>query len=248
MIAFGFALHALFHDENSRFADHSHHWQFRSLAASPASAVYFAFQTMVGEFNFNLFDVGPDTGLPSRYVRKAVYAACVVAGNLILLNVLIAIMTSAFGRINNDVVKRGLFERARLIHYFCRVQTYAPYQCYAPFNIFSLAYTALRHTCVKEPYKRLSAETPAIPTMHAPGLPRRQFNNGTDFAHCEEVLGRVRALENISYNRSQLKSVVFAEEIARVREREYGGTQRSVPTSVIVEEFMSCTDPLQLIQ
>lgn len=242
IVASGLALHTLFHDERRRVENHSHHWAFRSLVASPASAIFSSFQTFVGDFEFGVFDIGADTGLPARWARKALYAASVVTMHVILLNLLIAIMTSTFSRINSNIIRRGLYERARIIYYYsCGNQL--PF----PLNMLSLFNRAFQRIVSEGGLPAMSSKHPQNPTMCDPNFAAERPLPGIQASGLEKSVGQAEACENLSYNINLIRNVVFAPEIEHVRQQHYGGRAMDVSCDELIEAIMSCPDALYLL-
>ena len=132
LLGFGFAFFFVFLGEDDAL-DHD-------SVASVEECVYLAFKTLVHEPAFDVFEGLGDTdgGTPRQSIAVGLYVLYILVSNILLLNLLIAIMTSAYERVNADIHREFLFQKAEVIAYYTHLALPSPV------NVFHGAYILAR--------------------------------------------------------------------------------------------------------
>lgn len=130
LVGFGFAFFFMFLGEN----DASGHEDVANIHG----AIYLAFKTLVHEPAFDIFEsIGENDGSsPRQTLAIGLYFLYILCSNILLLNLLIAIMTSSYERVNANIHREFLFQKAEVIVYYNHLALPSPV------NVFHVAYLA----------------------------------------------------------------------------------------------------------
>ncbi|KAH8072486.1 hypothetical protein JL721_3765 [Aureococcus anophagefferens] len=112
-------------------------------------SIFVIFQAALGEYDFSCACLNMD---PKRTVFVRIfYCASIVISNVMLLNLLIAMMSSTYDRVTEDAEIEGKFLRAKIVHYSSQLTLPRP------FNALQIAHRIARKVCQRAPRESATA-------------------------------------------------------------------------------------------